>query len=116
MSIPRNDMRQAMQAYREAPPETVKENEVKFIHIRNITVADEVAGKGGTTVAYVDCGGGVYRFAIAKCHNSDNYNKKVGRAKAGGKLASPKHSYMIDKIASIGDLIDYVVSYRRGLN
>ncbi len=113
MNIPRNDMRQAMQAYGGHSPDEVKEEEMKFCHVRNFDAEGNVSPKGGTTIAYINAGHGIYRFAVAKCAPEDTYNKKYGRAKAGGKLQSPKHAQIVDKIKDVGDLVMFVLNHRR---
>jgi hypothetical protein len=46
-------------------------------------------GKGGMTIAYaVNQDNKVLGYAGAKCHSNDNYNKKIGRAKATGRMKS----------------------------
>lgn len=115
MIIPRNDMRQALQAYSGASTGVKKESEMRFCHIRNYDSVGNVLSKGGTTVAYINMGNGVYQFAVAKCHHDDIYNKKQGRAKAGGKLRSPKHVQIVDKITDLSDLIVFICSNRREL-
>jgi hypothetical protein len=72
---------------------------VKFVHIREqeawVNVAYGIvdyypAPNGGVTIAYVmDADEGQswhIRFAVAQCSPRDNYNKKVGRAIARGRL------------------------------
>lgn len=113
--IPRNDMRQVLQAYSGASTGVKKENEMRFCHIRNYDLNGQVLAKGGTTVAYINMGNGIYQFAVAKCHPNDVYNKKQGRAKAGGKLRSPKHVQIVDKITDVSDLIVFISTNRRDL-
>lgn len=57
-----------------------------FIHIRPHDV--DTNPKGGVTVAIEGDEDKGYAFAVAQCHSKDNYNKRVGRAKAAGRLLS----------------------------
>lgn len=62
---------------------------VKYIHNRKIQADGTVAPNGGLTVAYVlDGNFKVVGWAAARCHEKDHYNKKIGRAKASGRLLS----------------------------
>jgi hypothetical protein len=68
-------------------------SDVKFFHMRPEDVKD--SPKGGVTVAFIDRtpekdAHTAHRFdlACAWCHPADNYNKKLGRAKAEGRLKS----------------------------
>ena len=55
---------------------------------------DERATKGGATVAYWQPEPGVVLYAVAHCSPRDNYNKKIGRAVAEGRLYSENHVQM----------------------
>ena len=59
----------------------------KFIHIRN-KIDNKIQGKGGYTIAYESVPGGGFLYAMAKCHEKDNFNKHLGRVKAQGRLKS----------------------------
>jgi hypothetical protein len=58
----------------------------KFIHIR--TNRNNV--KGGKTVAYEEADG-VVVYAVAKCHERDNFCRRTGRVKAEGRLKSARY-------------------------
>lgn len=65
--------------------------DVKFLHYRHYNEEDgSILPKGGRTVAYVVMDDGTLRWASAKCAKEDRYNKKYGRAKAAGRLLSPR--------------------------
>ena len=49
---------------------------------------EEIPTKGGATVAYWQPEPGVVLYAVAHCSPRDNYNKKIGRAVAEGRLYS----------------------------
>ena len=57
---------------------------VKFHHIRGY------GPRGGLTIAYYQPVPGKIYYAEAHCHPKDNYNKKLGRMKAEGRLNSPR--------------------------
>jgi hypothetical protein len=76
----------------------------KFVHIRNhftetsdgrlpvshdSEISDGVEVKGGLTIAYEeDEDHKVVTFAIARCHERDNFCRRTGRVKAEGRLKS----------------------------
>lgn len=75
-----------------------KSPEVKFIHLRAIEVGTgglRVSCRGGLTVAFTPEPEGGYRIATAQCHAKDNFNRKVGRIKAAGRLNSDRQSKVI---------------------
>lgn len=68
-------------------------SDIKFIHIRPADVKENP--KGGVTVAFIDRTperdahtAHRYDVTFAWCHPNDNYNKRLGRAKAAGRLKS----------------------------
>lgn len=66
---------------------------VKFIHYRSKKHPE----KGGATVAYedhLDTSGddGSVKHAMSTCSNSDNFNKRIGRSVAEGRLKKNKSS------------------------
>lgn len=70
---------------------------IKFLHFREYTAVnlfrEEVSANGGCTVAYtVSDDNTSVHYAKSVCHYSDNYNKRLGRIKAQGKLLSEKLS------------------------
>ena len=72
-----------------------------FIHIREHTVAHlddkgnaslELSPNGGGTIAfYFDPEKNVVKYAASFCNPKDNFNKKLGRIKAAGRLKSPNY-------------------------
>lgn len=67
----------------------------KFAHIRFKNPDGTVTCKGGITIAF-DVVDSItdphqYKYAMAFCHEQDNYNKKIGRAKAAGRLISARY-------------------------
>lgn len=61
---------------------------IKFFHVRN----KEQIGKGGITYALeLDDKYTVLRMAKAVCNPKDNFNKRVGRVMAQGRLNSPRY-------------------------
>ena len=65
---------------------------VKLKHIRNVQNG-QISNMGGITVAaIVDDNLVVSKFATAKCHTKDNFNKAIGRTKAVGRLNSNTQS------------------------
>lgn len=65
---------------------------IKFVHCRNINKDGTINPNGGLTIAYnINSEFKVVGWAAAKCHTNDNYNKKLGRMKASGRLLSNKY-------------------------
>lgn len=68
----------------------------KFHHFRNLKEDGSVYNMGGLTVAWeVNEQNKSIRYAFAICSDRDNFNKKVGRTIAGGRLKSPNHSFVV---------------------
>jgi hypothetical protein len=73
-------------------PNQANINNIKYIHCRCIDHDGNVKAHGGMTIAYlVDAAFKVVGYAGSKCHTNDNYNKHLGRAKAGGRLRSSEY-------------------------
>ncbi len=78
-----------------------------FIHIRNTQAVEhldgfdyEVSPLGGTTIAVVYSPElEAHIYAVAKCSNKENYNKKVGRAIATGRLRT--QCYVLNDCATM---------------
>ena len=86
---------------------------IQFIHLR-----DKSSCKGGITVAfeYDDESKVVSKAAIARCHEKDNYNKKIGRIKAAGRLNSPRLCVYSDGVKTKQDFInDCVRGFKDGV-
>lgn len=66
----------------------------KFYHIRYVDPeTGRIDPRGGVTYAYlIDTDKIVRGYAVARCHEKDNYNKHIGRAKAEGRMKS-KHYF-----------------------
>lgn len=62
-----------------------------FAHIRRYNPDNTIAGNGGVTVAYT-VEGNTVKYALAKCHEKDRYNKYTGRVKAAGRLNSTNYA------------------------
>jgi len=71
-----------------------KSETTHFHHLRTGGWPDAYATKGGATVAYWQPEPGVVLYAVAHCSPRDNYNKKIGRAIAEGRLYSENHVQM----------------------
>lgn len=65
---------------------------IKFLHYRypEITVRGAVTSgwesRGGRTFAYRDNGNGSFDVSVSKCHLNDNFNKKLARDRAAGRM------------------------------
>lgn len=71
-------------------------SEIKFLHYRYSDADGNVFARGGLTIAYREIPGGKIQHASAKCHLNDNFVKQAGRAKAGGRLQSPRYAQVFD--------------------
>jgi hypothetical protein len=81
---------------------SVLDPQVKFIHIRNRQpskkdpMQQEISCRGGVTIAYTvmeaaEAPDGFHiTYSSSHCHQRDNYDRRIGRAKAGGRLHSKK--------------------------
>jgi hypothetical protein len=70
---------------------------VRFIHLRDHDPHGAILAHGGATIAFEvvpgeDVGDKDVFFSWAECHYRDNFCRRVGRAKAGGKLNSPRYA------------------------
>ena len=75
-------------------------DDVKFVHLRyhfNCEDSDNPTPDacGGVTIAYQRVDASTIKFAMAKCHENDGFNKHVGRVKSAGRLNSPSQSQLI---------------------
>lgn len=65
---------------------------IKYAHRRLIDPnTGHTAGKGGITIAYERIDENTIAFAVARCHERDNFCKMQGRVKSAGRLKSNKH-------------------------
>jgi hypothetical protein len=60
----------------------------KFIHLRYFDENNELIQNAGITVAYLlnPADHNLLLVSFARCHPSDNYNKKIGRAISIGRM------------------------------
>lgn len=83
----------------------------KFAHLRRHRNDDNsIECRGGITLAYEAAEQGGYKYALAICHEHDNYNKKVGRAKSAGRLNSTSHVQWC-AATTAADLIQHVLGH-----
>ena len=81
----------------------------KFLHIRKYNDNLQIQGRGGVTVAYDDLTNGCWMIAIARCHEKDNFNKRLGRVKAEGRLMSRDQFSCISGFPTEQDLIKHLI-------
>lgn len=81
-------------------------NTVHYLHFRETYSVDKMSGtsetinvKGGATVAFV-LETDTVKFAIAKCHMRDNFNRRIGRTIATNRLQLFLNNQKVDKIKS----------------
>lgn len=60
-------------------------SKIQFIHRRPIQNG-LIANSGGFTVAYMEDGPNGIHAAFAQCSRRDNFNKRLGRTVAAGRL------------------------------
>lgn len=91
---------------------------VRFKHLRFSEqiqrlsgVQDVVSSRGGITIAYElvteENGESTYAFALARCHEKDNYDRRAGRAKSGGRLNSPRYRRTVT-VGSAEDFLNFL--------
>lgn len=82
----------------------------KFVHIRHYTWDGKVYAKGGHTIAYnFDPETRQAVYTEAKCNDRDHYNKKIGRAITGGRLA--KHGGTQVQVPEDQRVADFIVRH-----
>ena len=80
---------------------------IKYHHKRNFVPNSlEISGKGGVTIAYEEQENNTVKYAVAKCHETENFKKSQGRVKSAGRLNSPKHMIVFEGDAA--SLIQYI--------
>ena len=66
------------------------QNEIKFLHFRDISPTGEVNPRGGVTIAYHGFrpseGTQLVSFAAARCSKDDNFERRSGRVLAKNRL------------------------------
>jgi hypothetical protein len=67
---------------------------IRFRHVRNVLDDGTVSNMGGCTFAYKEVDGGI-RVSAALCSNKDNFNRKIGRTIAAGRLHSETQSVVV---------------------
>lgn len=89
--------------------------EVKFIHLRRVEVGNgglRVSCRGGLTVAFTPEPTGGFRIATAQCHERDNFNRKIGRIKAQGRLLSKQSRVINADAETLAQQIDQMAQAR----
>jgi hypothetical protein len=85
---------------------------IKYIHYREYDIHGNLESRGGATVAFIEKPDGI-EYAVARCSYRDNFNKAYGRAKAAGRLASPRHRRFL---ASTNEFYNVLgIRYNQGL-
>jgi hypothetical protein len=62
---------------------------VKYIHLRRWKNGEPLP-HGGATIAYYIDETDTAHYSIAECSDKDNFNRKIGRNVADGRLFGPK--------------------------
>jgi hypothetical protein len=69
-------------------------NQIHYIHRRKFSILNPegsfIGTHGGFTVAYQEVKPGLIEYSVARCSDRDNFNKKLGRDIATGRLARGK--------------------------
>ena len=76
-----------------------------FHHKRTRDAAGNKLNRGGMTVAFNDYGGYI-EYAIAQCHEKDNFSSELGRIKAAGRLNSKQYRRIFN--GSKEDFLRYI--------
>lgn len=88
----------------------MESGKIMFKHARGKNPDGTISNMGGMTLAYTFLQGGYVKFAFAVCHPNDNFEKRIGRVKAAGRLRSPKQS-LVGKFESRHDLEEFIRSF-----
>lgn len=78
---------------------------IKYIHYRNRNLDGKIESRGGATVAFIEKPDGI-DYAVAICSEHDNFNRAYGRAKAAGRLASPRHRRFFAAVDEFYDVLE----------
>jgi len=70
-----------------APNEKLLHKKIYYIHLRYENPDHAIANTGGITIAFHKEDSKLF-VAYARCHWNDNYNKRIGRNIASGRLLS----------------------------
>jgi hypothetical protein len=70
-------------------------DELNFLHIRNLDKRGTIDCRGGATVAFRETTPGTIQYATAFCSPQDNFNKAYGRSKAAGRLNSERFALQV---------------------
>lgn len=84
----------------------------KLRHIRAKDKDGNILSKGGATIsAIVDDNDVVVSMAVALCHSRDNFNRRVGKVKANGRMTP-----LNEGVGSVwSDVIEHVTKEVRAL-
>lgn len=98
---------------------------MKIMHIREVeqqlvTARNPrgISNRGGATICYENQDGLGLKVSLARCHPTDNFNKRLGRAKAMGKFQGGRtHEIACFDVESLKECIHrwYLENYRRDL-
>lgn len=84
----------------------MSDNKVAYRHIRATEENGTLCPHSGFTIAAEFSGKDqIMAYAVAWCHSKDNYNKHVGRMKAGGRLKSARFRVEFDTPKSLDQVI-----------
>lgn len=84
-------------------------NKTNFAHIRpNLD-----PHSGGCTIAYTDIprnATGNIHYAVAFCNAKDNFNKKIGRDIAEGRLAKGQYNTIFTNSSKYSDIVNSIIA------
>ena len=86
-------------------------SKIQFIHRRPSTSPTGFTGpasRGGFTVAYREVDGGTVEYCVAQCSTRDNFNKKLGREIAAGRLTNSNLQFVMQ--ADLKEFRNYMYS------
>lgn len=82
---------------------------IQVLHFRHINADGSINPRGGVTYALeLNDEKEIVKFAFACCHNKDNFVRHTGHVKAVGRLKSPKHCKVLDRVYSVDAMIDEI--------
>ena len=88
----------------------------KFLHLRKQNEDGTISGRGGATIAYSCLTPDSFVYAVAKCHDNDNFCKHTGRAKAAGRLKSKRQfSLSLGPISEKDFISDLIERFKENL-
>lgn len=86
--------------------------QIKFVHLRNYSSDNkrEIEPRGGITLAITEKKDS-FNVGLAHCSFKDNYNKKIGRLIANGRLINPRNGKFVYSFSKLNYDLQKVIKF-----